>query len=136
MVVPGIDGETAPQLFDSFQPEFIIGVHKFDFDPLKIVDEHASPETVTQVAIKLLEYLEGLSGSGDGELFMLFAYDLGGLSSRRLFHPWTSTITVSLTMKGDHYCIPEETLQDSRADLLDCKTLLAFHCLVHDHEMT
>ena len=87
MVVPGIDGETAPQLFDSFQPEFITGVHKFEYDPLNIVDEHASPETVTQVAIKLLDYLEGLSGSGEGELFMLFAYDLGGVIIQEVVPP-------------------------------------------------
>ena len=87
MVVPGIDGETVPQLFDSYQPEFITEVQRFKYDPLKIVDEHASPETVTQVAIKLLEYLEGLSGSGKEELFMLFAYDLGGVIIQEVVPP-------------------------------------------------
>lgn len=87
MVVPGIDGETAPQLFDSYQPKFITKVHKFKYDPLEIVDEHASPETVTQVAIKLLKYLEGLSGSGKGKLFMLFAYDLGGVIIQEVVPP-------------------------------------------------
>ncbi len=62
-------------------------MHTFNYDPSKIVDEHASSETVTQVAIDLLNYLEVVSGTGTRDLVMLFAYDLGGIVIQEVVPP-------------------------------------------------
>ncbi|KAK0507141.1 hypothetical protein JMJ35_010179 [Cladonia borealis] len=86
-VVPGIDGETVPQLFDSYLPKFVSEVHVFKYVPSKIVDEHASSETVTQVATDLIDCLESVSRRRTEELLMLFAYDLGGIIIQEVVPP-------------------------------------------------
>ena len=69
-----------PQLFDLYWPNFVSDVHVSDYPPFQIVDEHASSETITQLATDLLNYLESVRSRRTGELLMLFAYDLGGIT--------------------------------------------------------
>ena len=87
MVVAGIDGETCPQLFNSYLPKFVSEVQVFKYAPSKIVDERASSETITQVATDLLDCLESVSRKRTGELLMLFAYDLGGIIVQEVVPP-------------------------------------------------
>ena len=81
MLVHGIDGNTRPQILKYSQPTFISQELPFEYKPSKIVGEHASEETISEVAVELLDYFMGNARTIGPETpsIMFFAYDFGGI---------------------------------------------------------
>jgi hypothetical protein len=79
VLIHGIDGTTRPQVLESSQPTFINEDQKlsFDYKPSKVVGEHASEETISEVATDLLDFLIAKVASPSS--IMYFAYDFGGI---------------------------------------------------------